>query len=88
MLKVYLASHCLTYDRTTALLAFLRMNRPRVPVQVINLDDSNVQIPDYVFGSPIYVWDDQIVSLGNPSEEELLKITDGQVANPPKRYGR
>ncbi|HLF88802.1 MAG TPA: hypothetical protein VI451_07665 [Anaerolineales bacterium] len=87
MLQVYLASHCLTYDRTTALLTFLRLNRPLVPVQVINLDDSNVQIPDYVFGSPIYVWDDQIVSLGNPSEEELLKIADGQLPHFPQRNG-
>ena len=87
MLKVYLASHCLTYHRTTALLAFLRLKRPRVPVQVINLDDINVQVPDYVIGSPIYVWDDQIVSLGNPSEEELLKIADGQLPQFPKRNG-
>jgi len=88
MLQVYLASHCLTYDRTIALIAYLRQNRPRVQVQVINLDDSNVQIPDYIIGSPIYAWNHQVVSLGNPSEEELLRIADGQFQNPSKRNGR
>ena len=76
MLRIYSASHCLSYDRTNQLIDFLRRQRPQVPVQVINVDEGNVRVPDYVFGTPTYVWNDEVIFLGNPSEEDLVKRID------------
>jgi hypothetical protein len=77
MLSVYLASHCPSFDRAHALIAFLRQTRPAIPVEVVNLDEENVKIPEDVFGTPTYKWKGQIISLGNPSKEELLRMVDG-----------
>lgn len=77
MLSVYLATHCPSFDRANALIAFLRQTRPSIAVEVVNLDEENVQIPKDVFGTPTYKWKGQVVSLGNPSQEELLIIVDG-----------
>ena len=76
MLQVYLARHCLTYQRTASLLDHLKESQPQIQIQVINLEDDDVQPPDYVLGSPVFVWNEQVISLGNPSAEELLEITE------------
>jgi hypothetical protein len=72
MLRVYVAYHCLSYQRTIRLVSEIQKNYPTLPIQVINLEDKDVKIPDYIIGTPTYVWDDQIFYLGNPTMPDLL----------------
>jgi len=73
VLRIYAASHCPTYERTSRLIDFLQRRLPFLSVQVINLDRGSVEIPEYVFCTPTYVWDDRVIFLGNPSKEDLVE---------------
>lgn len=72
MLTVYTATHCPVYNRTWNVVAQLNKHHPQIPMQVINLDDPNIEWPSFVIGTPTYMWNGQIIFLGNPSETDLI----------------
>jgi hypothetical protein len=72
MLTVYTATHCPVYTRTWSLVAQLNQHHPRIPVQVINLDDPSIEWPSFIIGTPTYMWNEQVIFLGNPSETDLI----------------
>ena len=72
MLTIYTATHCPVYSRTWNLVARLHQHHPRIPMQVINLDDPNIEWPSFVIGTPTYVWNGRVIFLGNPSETDLI----------------
>jgi hypothetical protein len=82
VLRIYAAAHCPTYERTSLLIDFLQRRLPVSCIQVINLDAGNVEIPDYVFCTPTYVWEDRVIFLGNPSKEELVERLDQNTSVP------
>jgi hypothetical protein len=72
MLTVYTATHCPVYNRTWNLIAQLHQHCPQIPLQVINLDDPHTEWPAFVIGTPTYVWNGQVIFLGNPSQTDLI----------------
>jgi hypothetical protein len=72
MLTVYTATHCPVHARTRKLVARLNQRHPQISVQVVNLDDPDTERPASVIGTPTYMWNGQIIFLGNPSESDLL----------------
>jgi hypothetical protein len=59
--------------------------RPHQSVELIDLAQINAMRPLYVFGTPTYCLDNQVISLGNPSLSALLEILD--VAAPEAHEG-
>jgi hypothetical protein len=59
------------------LVEAVRRLRPMQAVEVINLDDPEVGVPDRVVGTPTFLLGERVVSLGNPTVEDLLSTLDG-----------
>jgi len=82
-LRVYVSDTCAGCDIARALVEYVRRLRPHHPIEVVNLDQDDAVRPHYVFGTPTYCLDDQIISLGNPSAQALLAALDRAAARPP-----
>lgn len=68
-LHVYVAEECWFCDEARRLVAELAPQFPQVKFELRDLDDE--RRPDKVFATPTYVLDGQIISLGNPTENQL-----------------
>src|SRR5262245_19260745 len=79
-LRVYVSDSCAGCDIARALIEYVRRLRLHYPIELINLDDDDAVRPPYVFGTPTYCLDDQIISLGNPSAQALLAALDREAA--------
>jgi hypothetical protein len=82
-LRVYISDSCAGCDIARALVEYVRRLRPHHPIELINLDQDGAIRPSYVFGTPTYCLDDQIISLGNPSVQALLAALDRAAARAP-----
>ena len=76
-LRVVVSAGCATCRYTTKLLEAVRRLRPLLAVEVIDLDDPGVEVPDGVVGTPTFLIGERVVSLGNPTVEDLLATLDG-----------
>lgn len=76
MLRIYTATHCPVNRRTQALVEQLRQTRPYLPLEVINLDDTEATAPVGIIGTPTYTWNGRVIFLGNPSATELFTRID------------
>ena len=72
-LKVYVAEHCsgCTEARNTAIR--IKRDYPDVTVRVIDITDTGEIIPDEIFATPTYVLNNQVVSLGNPGPDDIVR---------------
>jgi hypothetical protein len=73
MLRIYVAADCPSSSISQHLIERLHECYPHVPLAVIDVSDPHAEIPEQIFATPIYTWNDQILFLGNPSEETLLE---------------
>jgi hypothetical protein len=73
MLRVYVAGDCPSSSISLHLVERLRENCPDLPLTVIDVTEPHADVPEQVFGTPIYTWNDHVIFLGNPSEETLLE---------------
>jgi Thioredoxin domain len=76
-LMVVVSATCATCRYTLRLVEALRRLRPWQMVEVIDLDDPEVVVPDGVVGTPTFLLGERVVSLGNPTVEDLLATLDG-----------
>lgn len=76
MLRVYTAIHCPGHIRTRLVVAELLRQQPDLGVELIDLDKPDAERPSFVFGTPTFVWDNQILFLGNPTAEDLMARLD------------
>ncbi len=77
MLRVYVSAHCLACRTAIQRAKRLRALRPEVPVTVVDVEAPDADVPRNVIGTPIYTWNDRVVFMGNPSEQELLdRVTE------------
>jgi thioredoxin family protein len=72
-LEIYVADHCSNCAEALR-LAGLARRVPGVEVRVINLDTTTEPVPSRVVAVPTYLLDGRVVSLGNPSREDLLRL--------------
>jgi hypothetical protein len=83
ILRVYISDTCAGCDIARALVEYVRRLRPHHPIEIVNLDEDGAVRPPYVFGTPTYCLDDEIISLGNPSAQALLAALDRAAARAP-----
>jgi hypothetical protein len=72
-LEMYVADHCSNCAEALR-LAELARRVPGVEVRVINLDTTTEPVPARVVAVPTYLLDGRVVSLGNPSHADLLRL--------------
>ncbi len=73
MLRVYVAADCPGSAISLHLVERLRASCPDLPLAVIDVTEPHADVPEHIFGTPIYTWHDHVLFLGNPSEETLLE---------------
>lgn len=73
MLRVYVADDCLGSLTARRHTLWLHENAPEIPVEIIDIGAPGIDVPQMVFGTPTYTWNDHILFLGNPSTQELLE---------------
>lgn len=76
-LDIYVADHCANCVEALR-LAELAGTLPRVDVRVINLDTAPDPVPARVVAVPTYLLDGRVVSLGNPTRDDLLRLLGRQ----------
>jgi hypothetical protein len=82
-LRIYLAPDCAGCRTAQAIADAVRQARPDHPVEVIDLaDHADQPLPPGVVGTPTYLLDDTVISLGNPDLNELLSRLDSTAATP------
>jgi hypothetical protein len=76
-LRIYIAPGCAGCRTALALDEAVRHARPDHPVEVIDLaDHPDAALPPGVIGTPTYLLDGAVISLGNPAWDELLRRLD------------
>lgn len=76
-LRIYVAPGCAGCRTALAVAETVRQARPDHLVEVVDLaDHPDEPLPPGVVGTPIYLLDDVVVSLGNPELDELLHRLD------------
>lgn len=68
-LEVYLSDGCWTCGETRQIVADVAPEFPEVVVRLIEIDGQ--PLPESVFAVPTYLVNGRVVSLGNPTREEL-----------------
>jgi hypothetical protein len=77
VLRIFVAPGCAGCRTALTLAEAVRQARPGRPIEVIDLaDQPEVPLPPGVIGTPTYVLDDEVISLGNPELKELLRRLD------------
>jgi hypothetical protein len=79
-LLICVAPGCAGCDTAVAMAAAVRQVRPHREVVVIDLADGPASLPSGVIGTPTYLLDDEVVSLGTPTLAELLRVLDSSDA--------
>ena len=88
MLKIYVSAHCPGCTTARERAERLRALRPEVPLRLVDVDAPHADVPCNVIGTPIYTWNDRVVFMGNPDEEELLeRVTVLHDDSEPERAG-
>jgi Thioredoxin domain len=72
-LEIYVADHCSNCAEALRLAELARQVRG-AEVRVINLDTTTDPVPSRVVAVPTYILNGRVVSLGNPSREDLLRL--------------
>jgi hypothetical protein len=75
-LLIYLAEHCYGCETAHRMAGLVPLRRPQWQVVVVDVATAGDALPAYVIGTPIYAVDGQVISLGNPSESDLLATLD------------
>lgn len=77
LLQVYVAPGCAGCRIALKLVEALRHARPTQRVEIVDIsDDPESPLPDGVIGTPTYLLDGRVISLGNPEYTTLLAELD------------
>jgi AhpD family alkylhydroperoxidase len=76
ILQVYVLADCASCATAHQRLAQEQRLRPHQSIELIDLAQIDAIRPSYIFGTPTYCLDDQVISLGNPSLGALLEVLD------------
>ena len=73
-LQVYISGHCIGCAEAESLAREVAQRFPALRVEVIDVQQPDVRLPETVFATPTYLWDGKLYSLGNPSREVLVTM--------------
>lgn len=81
VLRIYVAPDCGGCHTAIELAKAARRARPGHLIEVIDLaDHTDAPLPAEVVGTPAYLLDGEVISLGNPTLDELLCRLDSAVS--------
>lgn len=75
-LRIYVTPGCAGCEIAAAMAGAVRRALPCREVVVIDLADDPGPLPAGVIGTPTYLLDDEVISLGNPEFAQLLRVLD------------
>ena len=76
-LEIYVEAGCSTCERAWELADAMTHLYPGISVDVVDISSSDREVPEAVFAVPTYMLNGIVISLGNPSYEELQNKLDG-----------
>jgi predicted thioredoxin/glutaredoxin len=79
-LEIYVEAGCHSCVRALELAAEVIRLYPKLIVEVVDISQTESIVPDSVFAVPTYVLDGRVVSLGNPSQDELSALIESALA--------
>ena len=71
VLKVFMAEDCANCVEAHAIAADIAQAYPNLVVEVIDIAHNPAQVPEVVFATPTFMFNNRIVSLGNPTLDEV-----------------
>lgn len=66
-----ISADCAACAEALEVVAQFRASHPQVPVRLTDVDESGWRAPPGFVGTPMYLLGGRILSLGNPSPEDL-----------------
>ena len=84
VLKVFITENCPGCDEAHKIAAHVEQDCPEIEVEIIDILDSQAVVPDAVFATPTFMLNDRIVSLGNPSPEQVARWVEEAAAIQPE----
>ena len=76
-LKIFVAMDCVGCAEARTIATHIEQEYPNLDVEIIDINRDPVGVPEQVFATPTYVLDDRIVSLGNPSLDDIANWANG-----------
>lgn len=70
-LKIFVAKNCPGCDEARVIAGRVEKNYPNINVELIDITSSQAAVPEAVFATPTFMLNNKIVSLGNPSPEQV-----------------
>ena len=76
ILKVFVVEQCPTCDEARTIAMQIEQDYPEVMVDVVDIGDTGVVVPETIFATPTFMLNDRVVSLGNPDPEEIGRLIE------------
>ena len=73
VLKVFVTEHCPGCLEARNIATRVEQDYPSLRVEVIDINDARVPIPDAVFATPTFMLNNRVVSLGNPDAKDIVR---------------
>ena len=83
-LKIFIAENCPGCNDARQIAAQIEQNHPKFAVELVDIAESRVAVPESIFATPTYMLNDRIVSLGNPSPEQVAEWVEEAAAIQPE----
>ena len=72
-LKIYITENCPGCDEARSVAAKVKREYPDFLVELIDIAGNQAVVPDTIFATPTFMLNNRIVSLGNPSPEQVMQ---------------
>ncbi len=72
LLEIYIEEECRGCKQARKNADHVKSHFPQIHVSVIDISDKVMPMPDKVFAVPMYLFNGQMLYLGNPGEKDLV----------------
>jgi hypothetical protein len=81
-LKIFIAENCPGCNDARLIAAQIEQNHPKITVELVDVTEPRAAVPEAIFATPTYMLNDRIVSLGNPSPEQVAQWVEAAAIQP------
>ncbi len=75
-LHIYVMSHCENCRYALEMADWIARRYPQVQLRVFDLETTTEPIPESVFATPTYLLNGRVWSLGNPSQDQVIRALE------------
>ena len=76
VLRIFVREDCSGCGEARRIAVWVEQDFPQLRVELIDIADPQVLVPDAVFATPTYMLNGHVVSMGNPSPEQVAEWVD------------